>query len=180
MAKEKEDKKKGNEEELVEKPREPMFSTLGLILLLGSNVVVAGLIVVGFMALGPSDSEDNAPDSGTSMLNQKDADFLKLEGMQTTVSGIGNEKAMVRFDILIGFSGGPSEQTEMKTYYTQGSRDDLLKYFAQERMGNYSISSVEDSNFAQRFGEDLKEDYNAAGHPKIAVVLLVKKSVQRR
>lgn len=181
MAKATDEKKGAPAEELVEKPREPLFSPMGMMIMLGSNLAVAVLVLIVVMSLtGGDDPKDAGKASGTGT-QEENIQFHVLQGMQALVSGAGDERATVRFSLLLSFEGAESDQTNAINYFKEANREKELEVQAIRAIKAHTINSIEDTNFDDRFGEELLEKLNALKYPfRFRSVLLHSKSIQKR
>lgn len=104
-----------------------------------------------------------------------------LQGMQALVSGVGDERATVRFSLLISFEGNEAKQQEAIRYFNEANREKELEVQATRHMRAYAINSIENTNFDELYGESLREKLNGLGYPhKFRSVLIHSKSIQRR
>lgn len=164
------------DEGVVEQAPTRMFSTAGLGVLVGSNVLVAVLIfaVVSMMMGGGED--DSMPDPDEIGATNPSTTYLMLEDLSTQVAQRGGGPAStVRYTILVAFAGGGSEQTAAITHWEQGNRVEVLRGDANSVLSQYSLEDVRDASFETRFEEKLldrfnKTTYTPEGTYKIAKV----------
>ena len=165
MAKATEDQKKkkgGDDQEMIEKPREPMFSKTGMIVMIGSNIAIAILIavIVLIMSSGGGEEGEMEETKTSGIFNPENDSWLEIPGISTPVPTAGGKSATVRYTILIRFEGGQTEQADLISKWTTGKNDKILRRIAESVMRKYTINSVRDESFARTYETEVKKQLN--------------------
>lgn len=152
------------EEEMIEQPREPMFSKTGWMVLFGSNIIIAALVVVvvGMLTGGggeaPVTDPMNSKNEKREIINDKE-DFLIVDGCTALVPTAGSGTQKVSFSFLMAFD--TPDQVSANSNWTTGNRLTRLKFEAQKQMERYRIDEIGDGGFKARFERELKDRFNS-------------------
>jgi hypothetical protein len=171
MAKEKEKAAKAAPaEDLVEKPREPMFSTAGMVVFAGSLVLVAVIVFFAGMFIFGADpapaDQGTGGDTNTGKVDASTIEILQLTGITAQVPMHGGGQKKVRFNLNIQFGGTPEERTKSMEWVKQAGREAKLIQMANEVMSGYDFEVIQDATFARTFERAYRERFNneIAGH----------------
>jgi len=172
MAKEKEKAAKAApEEQLVEKPREPMFSTAGLVVFAGSLLLCAAVVfVVGSFIFGgdpaPAGGNGGSAPTGGGMVEADTIEILKVTGITAQVPMHGGGQKKVRFNLNIQFEGSQEERTKSMEWIKQKDRESMLQQMANEVMSSYDFEVIRDNTFPRTFERAFRDRFNSqiAGH----------------
>ena len=153
-------------EELVEKPREPMFSQTGMLVFIGTVVLVAVFAFVGAYAMistaDPNEGDpQNAPSSDESASNLRDTEFLPLEGITAQVRQHGGQTRRVRFNMNIVFAGSPAERQSALELIRQGSRLSFVQQLAEEVIRTFDYEQIIEPEFPNTFEREFKNRFNS-------------------
>ena len=180
-AEKKEDKKEAKPEkekgakgdQLIEKPREPLFSKIGLMILVGSNVVIVVAVVLLVATLSGNDAQEAAaPANAPTLQGDPNQSWMQIENLNSPVAA-GSKPMIVRYSLLIGFEGGPAEQSTAIALWTTGSRDQLIRSWADDMIRQYGESEVKDPGFKARFSRELANSLNERmGGTKIRFIIV--------
>lgn len=165
MAKEKEKggKPAAAEEQLVEKPREPMFSSTGLVVYAGSLVLCAAVVLVVAYVLwsGGGTPTDGAPaPNAAGAMPGDEADILSLEGITAQVPTHGTGTKRIRFKLIIQFDGTPEQRALAMEWVRQKNREALLKQMAGATAAKYDLGQISDTSFPRQFEHDFVNSFN--------------------
>lgn len=165
MAKEKEKAAKAAPaEDLVEKPREPMFSTTGMVVYAGSLVLVAVIVfVAGWLVFATDPAPANqtgSGDSNTGKVDPNSIEILQLTGITAQVPMHGGGLKKVRFNLNIQFGGSPEERTKSMEWVKQAGRESKLVQMANEVMSGYAFEVIQDATFARTYERAFRERFN--------------------
>lgn len=171
MAKEKEKAAKAAPaDELVEKPREPMFSTTGMVVYAGSLVLVALIVFVAGWFIFQKDpapaDQGSSDDQNAGKVDPATIEILQLTGITAQVPMHGGGLKKVRFNMNIQFGGSPEERTKSMEWVKQAGRESKLVQMANEVMSGYAFEVIQDATFARTFERAYRERFNneIAGH----------------
>lgn len=163
MAKEAESKKEKAAPDLIEKPREPMFSKTGFMVMIGSNVLflVIALGVAFFLTGKEEEGTDETADTSGQRGWTEDDRWLDLDSITTPVNASGGRIETVRYTVLLAFDGGAAEQEEAIAHFQQSNRLKILRGEAGSQMKSYDFDSIRDVGFEKRYENALKETLNS-------------------
>ena len=173
MAKEKEKAAKAApEEQLVEKPREPMFSTTGLIVFAGSLILcavvvfVAGMFIFGADPAPAGGNGGGTEPAGGGMVEAETIEILKITGITAQVPMHGGGQKKVRFNLNIQFEGSQEDRTKSMEWIKQKDRESMLQQMANEVMAGYDFEVIRDNTFPRTFERTFRDRFNSqiAGH----------------
>lgn len=147
------------EDQAIAKPREPMFSKLGLMIMIGSNVLLAVIVVVLVVLATRGKGEDAQDKSSSPSGIDPKAIWMKMENISVPVVHQG-QTVTVRVDLLASFKGEEGDQQDALTHWQSGARDSLMRGWVFDQLKTYDLDAIKDANFQSRFEADLKIRFN--------------------
>jgi hypothetical protein len=153
-------------EELVEKPREPMFSPTGMIVFIGTVVLVAVIVFIGAYAIistsTPNGGEPGPAGQGSASGRRlTDTEFLPLEGITAQVRQHGGQTRRVRFNVNIVFDGSPAERLRALELIRQGNRLSYVTQLAEEVIRTFDYEQIIEPEFPNVYERQFRERFNA-------------------
>ena len=166
-------KEKAPAEDMIEKPREPMFSKLGMMVMVGSIVLSVVICVSIFMMLsGGGGSEPKPDEKNAKTVFENNQVWMPLDNITANVMSPGGKTAAIRFSVSISFAGDPEMQNLTVAAWQAEGRLPVLRGLAGEVMGRYDSMAVRDQNFRDTFARALMAEMNAKIQDKVARVYI--------
>lgn len=155
-------KDKAPAEDMIEKPREPMFSKLGMMVFIGSNVIVAVIITgIAMFASGGGEAAPTPDDQNQNTRFNANQKWLPMENVTAAIMSPGGKNPVVRFSVAISFAGEPVEQDAKMTTWGAEGRQFILRRIASQVMSRYDTMAVKEQSFRDTYAKALVAEINA-------------------
>ncbi|MCC6573115.1 MAG: hypothetical protein IT462_04920 [Planctomycetes bacterium] len=159
----------------VEKPREPLWSTTGLIIMIAVWLVTLGLGIVGVMLFA------GAPSAGASKAEPgKGAarSYGLVDNVRVTLPDDDGSTRVISFNLLLEFAGDAGKSAvELES----GHFKHAISFQAEELLRGYSVRQASERSFARDFGAALKRQlndlYGSTANEYVRAVLVQKLSI---